>query len=62
MKKRGIRMKKLTKKITKKDEATELKLEMSRLKRESNAMIKKLDLRLRAKKKTFGKKERKLKN
>lgn len=35
-------MKKLTKKIAKKDEVAELKLEVSRLKRESNAVIKKL--------------------
>ena len=41
-------MKTLTKQIAKKDDATELKLQISRLKRESNAMIKKLDLRIKS--------------
>ena len=49
-------MKKLTRKITKKEEVTELKLEMARLKRESNAMIKKLDLRIKCQEENIQKK------
>ena len=41
-------MKKPTKQTAKRDDATELKLQISRLKRESNAMIKKLDLRIKS--------------
>jgi uncharacterized protein (DUF3084 family) len=40
-------MKKLTKNLAKKGEVAELKLELLRLKRESNGMIKKLDLRIK---------------
>ena len=40
-------MKKLTKNLAKKGEVEELKLELLRLKRESNGMIKKLDLRIK---------------
>ena len=55
-------MKKPTKKMTKKDKANELKLELSRLKRESNATIKRLDLRIKSQEDDIWKKERKLKN
>jgi hypothetical protein len=40
-------MKKLTKNLAKKGEVAEMKLELLRLKRESNAMINKLDLRVK---------------
>ena len=46
-------MKKLTKNLAKKGEVAELKLELLRLKRESNGMIKKLDLRIKRQEGTF---------
>ena len=46
-------MKTLTKQIAKKDDATELKLQISRLKRESNTMIKRLELRIKRQEETI---------
>jgi len=49
-------MKKLTKKIATKDEMPDLRLKISRLKRESNAMIKKLALQVKSQEEDIQKK------